>query len=85
MKYQKHHVKWHEMSNGQRMAVLLAAVVQIALLLAALRDIRHRDEGELRGGKALWTAISFINFVGPITYFALGRKPQGEMFQLNDE
>jgi len=64
------------MNNGQRAGVVLAGIIQIALLVAALRDIRKRDAEELRGSKMMWGAISFINFIGPITYFALGRKPQ---------
>ncbi len=75
MKHQKQHTKWQDMTNGQRAGILLAAVVQIALLAAALRDIRKRNAEELRGSKMMWRAISFVNFIGPITYFALGRKP----------
>ena len=75
MKHQKHQVKWQDMNNGQRVGVVLAGIIQIALLVAALRDIKQRDAEELRGSKALWTAISFVNFIGPISYFVLGRKP----------
>ena len=75
MKHQKQHIKWQNMNNSQRAAILLSGIVQIALLVAALRDIRKRNAEELRGSKMMWRAISFVNFIGPITYFALGRKP----------
>jgi hypothetical protein len=29
---------------------------------------------EIRGSKRVWTAIFFINFVGPVSYFLFGRK-----------
>jgi hypothetical protein len=33
-----------------------------------------RQAGEIRGSKRVWTAVSFINFAGPICYFAFGRR-----------
>jgi hypothetical protein len=30
----------------------------------------------LKRTQAMWVAISFINFIGPIAYFALGRQPR---------
>ncbi len=73
------------MDNSKRIAGLLAAAIQTALLVAALRDIKKRSADELRGNKWMWVAISFINFIGPISYFALGRKPQEEIILVDDE
>jgi hypothetical protein len=50
--------------------------VQIVLLLAALTDIVRRPAAAIRGPRWLWLLVSFVNFVGPITYFVAGRKPQ---------
>jgi len=55
-------------------AVVLAAVVQLALLGAALADLRRRDAGQLNGPRWMWVLLSFVNFVGPLTYFAVGRR-----------
>ena len=41
--------------------------------LAALRDIRRRPSDEIRGPKLLWVLVSFVNFVGPLSYFKFGR------------
>ena len=49
-------------------------IVQIALLIAALRDISSRPADKVNGKKWMWAALSFVNFVGPITYFVFGRK-----------
>jgi hypothetical protein len=67
-------VQWNELSAGQRRGIVLAGVVQIALLAAALLDIRRRPADAINGSKLLWTALAFVNFVGPIAYFIFGRK-----------
>ena len=66
--------KWRELTTGQRIAGTFGAVLQITLLAAALWDLRHRPADEINGDRRLWTAVSFVNFVGPIAYFLFGRK-----------
>jgi hypothetical protein len=66
--------KWSELTTGQRMAGTLGAVLQLGLLVAALWDIWHRPADEIKGDRRVWTAVSFVNFVGPIAYFLFGRK-----------
>ena len=66
--------RWSDMSRGQQVATVLASMVQIALLAAALWDIHHRPDEQVKGKKAVWTGVSFINFAGPIAYFLFGRK-----------
>ena len=67
-----------QLSPVQRNAIIIAAVLQIGLLGAALWDLHRRSPDEIRGSKRLWQAVSFINFIGPITYFLLGRKPSAD-------
>ena len=66
--------RWSELSTGQRRGIVLSGVVQVALLGAALLDIWRRPEEEIRGNKRMWTLAAFVNFVGPIAYFAFGRR-----------
>ncbi len=66
--------RWSDMTTAQQVATVLASIVQISLLAAALWDIRHRPAEQIKGSKAMWTGVSFINFAGPIAYFVLGRK-----------
>jgi hypothetical protein len=65
---------WDEVSGVQKRAIVLTGAVQLGLLAAALVDIYRRPTGEIRGGKRLWVAAAFINYVGPISYFLFGRK-----------
>jgi phospholipase D-like protein len=58
----------------QKGAIVLTGAVQLGLLAAALEHIYRRPAGEIRGGKRLWVAAAFINYVGPISYFLFGRR-----------
>ncbi len=65
---------WSEMSTWQKVAIQLAAAVQLALLAAAQWDLTKRSDDELNGSKSLSRAITFVNFIGPLAYFMVGRK-----------
>jgi hypothetical protein len=66
--------KWSDLDDRQKALVLTAVSVQISLLLTALADIYRRPAEEIRGSKRVWAAVSFVNFVGPASYFLFGRK-----------
>jgi hypothetical protein len=66
--------RWSDLSAEQRAAVAAAAAVQMGLLAAALTDLRRRPSDQVNGSKAMWAAVSFVNFVGPLAYFAFGRR-----------
>lgn len=66
--------RWSDLSPGRRSGIVVAGVVQISLLVAALADLRRRPASEVNGDKRIWAAVSFVNFVGPIAYFAFGRR-----------
>lgn len=65
---------WKEMPPLARAGTIVAAVVQLSLLIAAQRDISRRPAEQIRGSKAMWRMVTLINFVGPGSYFAFGRK-----------
>jgi hypothetical protein len=66
--------KWSDLSDRQKTLILTMIAIQISLLLTALADIYRRPAENIRGSKRVWTAISFVNFVGPVSYFLFGRK-----------
>jgi hypothetical protein len=74
MSTQRKKQRWEDLPSGQRRAIMGAAVVQITLMLAALIDLRRRPAKEIHGPKLAWVAASFVNFIGPLSYFAFGRK-----------
>ena len=69
--------QWKDLSDGQRSGIVVAGAVQIALLVAALVDLRSRPASEIRGPKPAWVAASFVNFIGPVAYFTFCRKRRG--------
>lgn len=65
---------WSELTARQRGMVVSGAAVQIALQLLALRDLRHRSDEEVKGPRWAWAAATFVNTIGPLSYFAFGRR-----------
>ena len=66
--------KFSELPPAQQRAIVIAGAVQLTLLAAALFDISRRPPEQIKGPKPLWVGISFINTIGPLTYFFFGRK-----------
>ena len=66
--------RWSELPPRQRSAIVAVGVVQVALQIAALIDLWRRPREQVRGSKPLWTALSFLNFFGPLAYFKFGRR-----------
>jgi len=66
--------RWHDLTGIQRAGAVLLGTLQFGLLAAALWDIRQRSRKEISGSKRMWTALAFVNFIGPIAYFLFGRK-----------
>jgi hypothetical protein len=66
--------KWSDLSDGQRTAVKLLAAGELLLKIAMLVDIGRRPASQIRGPKALWRAAAVVNLIGPVSYFAFGRR-----------
>jgi len=66
--------KWSDLTTVQQAVILVAGSVQLALAATAWADLATRDAREISGSKAKWAAIIAVNFIGPLTYFAKGRK-----------
>jgi hypothetical protein len=66
--------KWKDLSSRQRIAIFALGVVQLALASLAWRDLAHQPSGRVRGPKRLWGFVIAVNWIGPISYFVIGRK-----------
>ncbi len=66
--------RWQDLGPAAKAAIVVGGIVQLGLLGAAQRDIGRRRPEELNGPGLLWRGVSFINFVGPIAYFLVGRR-----------
>jgi hypothetical protein len=65
---------WADLSDGQRKLLVAAVAAEASLKIAALIDIQRRPASQIRGPKALWRAAQAVNLLGPLSYFAVGRK-----------
>jgi hypothetical protein len=69
--------KWSDLSAGQRTAIKILAVGELVLKIAMLVDIKRRPASQIRGPKRAWRAAAAINTLGPVSYFAFGRRRSG--------
>jgi hypothetical protein len=70
--------QWSELRPGVRRLVVVGAIAEAALKIAALVDLVRRPADQVRGPKPRWAvAIVVINSLGavPIAYFRYGRRP----------
>ncbi len=66
--------RWRDLSRTQRAVLVSAACAQVALAAAAWADLARRPRALVRGPKPVWAAVIAVNFVGPLSYFAAGRR-----------
>jgi hypothetical protein len=66
--------KWSELTTAQRRAIYVAGAAEAVTTAAALRDLARRPAGQVRGPKAAWVLAFFVQPVGPLVYFAAGRR-----------
>lgn len=79
--------EWNQLSSRDRTLMIAGAVVQLTLLAAAQIDISRREADQIRGKKWIWRLLVLISFVGPLAYFAIGRKkraPLAEVTEIGD-
>lgn len=72
---------WRDLSPRQRVGAIVGVSVQLALAAAAWRDLATRPAALVNGPKAVWSLVIGVNFVGPLAYFAGGRRARGELDQ----
>ncbi len=68
--------RWSDLSERSRRLIIIGAVFEGILKIAALVDIKRRPASQIRGSKAAWTVgVILINSVGavPLAYFWFGR------------
>jgi hypothetical protein len=66
--------KWNDLSAGQRNAIKILALGELTLKIAMLVDIQRRPASQIRGPKGAWRAAAVVNLLGPVSYFAFGRR-----------
>ena len=67
--------RWSELSPRARTAVVIGGCAEVIVTTVALRDLRRRPSGNVRGWKPLWVLGFFVQPIGPLLYFWIGRRP----------
>jgi hypothetical protein len=73
--------RWSDLSERSRRLIMLGAVFEGTLKIAALVDIKRRPADQIRGSKRAWaTVVVLVNSVGgvPLAYFLFGRRREGK-------
>jgi hypothetical protein len=66
--------RWSDLTPNQRRAVYVAGAIETVATAAALRDLARRPAEDVRGPKLLWRLGAFVQPVGPLAYFVVGRR-----------
>jgi hypothetical protein len=66
--------KWSELSAFQRRVICAAGAAETVMTGAALLDLSRRKGIAVRGPKLAWVLAFFVQPVGPIAYFAWGKR-----------
>jgi hypothetical protein len=67
--------RWRDLSGGQQAAIVALSAVEVVLTATAARDLAHRPASLVRGRRALWWPLLFVQPVGPVFYLIRGRLP----------
>jgi hypothetical protein len=74
MKERRRKKSWRDLSGRQKLSILAYAAGQLALLTAALTDLKKRPAEQVKGPKGAWAAACFVSYLGPVSYFVFGRR-----------
>jgi len=73
---------WSDLDKSTRKLIIIVAVAEGILKVAALIDIKRSPPSQVRGPKWLWAPlVAVVNSAGvvPISYFVFGRRrPQSQ-------
>ncbi|HEY4608776.1 MAG TPA: PLD nuclease N-terminal domain-containing protein [Ilumatobacteraceae bacterium] len=66
--------QWNELSPTAQRAIVVGGVLEAIVTTIALRDLRRRPRGTVRGPKLLWLLGLFVQPIGAPLYLAVGRR-----------
>ncbi len=66
--------RWDELSARSKATLMLLTAIQLSLAVSAWTDLAQRPAEQVSGSKRRWAGIIAVNFLGPLLYFARGRR-----------
>ncbi|SDD83802.1 Phospholipase_D-nuclease N-terminal [Sanguibacter gelidistatuariae] len=74
MTHMAHKTHWKDLSGKRKTGMIVIGLAQLTLTAAAYRDLIKRPADQVEGPKFVWGIALLVNWIGPISYFAKGRK-----------
>lgn len=65
---------WKDLSARQQLYAVTLISVEVALTTTALVDLVRRPRDRVRGPKAAWAAMCFVQPFGPVAYLLVHRR-----------
>ena len=65
--------RWSDLSPNAKRAIVVAGAVELVLTSYALWDLARRPASRVRGPKAMWAAVCFVQPIGSPLYLVAGR------------
>ncbi len=65
---------WSDLTTTQQRLICAAGVAELVVTVAALSDLAGRPASTVRGPKVAWLLGFVVQPVGPLAYFAVGRR-----------
>ena len=66
--------QWLASSPAIKPRAVAQTIINLVLVIWAVRDIRGRRDDEIKGNRKTWMLAAFAPPIGPIAYFRFGRK-----------
>lgn len=66
--------RWSDLDTRERIPLIAAVIVELALTATALVDLARRPAGQVRGPKLAWALGCFVQPFGPVAYLRFGRR-----------
>ncbi|MDY7089804.1 MAG: PLDc N-terminal domain-containing protein [Actinomycetota bacterium] len=66
---------WHNLSNRTRTTLTVLALAELACTAIAATDLARRSPSQVRGAKAAWWPVLFVQPIGAPAYLLWGRRP----------
>lgn len=74
MGHMSHKPHWKDLNSKRKTGIVILSMAQFALTAAAYRDLIKRPADQVDGPKVAWGVALLVHWIGPIAYFAKGRK-----------
>ena len=71
--------RWQDYSPAKKTRITAQGLVNLVLIVWAVRDLRQRPDSGINGTRKIWGVAAFAPPFGLIAYLVFGRKREAQM------